>query len=75
MVIGRSKGLSEEQPSKLPSVDAIKGGSVIMHIGGNLFWVGVGIYMIGDGVTKLANPGAYAMIAGGIVVIICALTA
>lgn len=42
-----------------------------MHLG-NLALCGVGIYMIGDGVTKLANPGAYAMIAGGIILIIAA---
>lgn len=42
-----------------------------MHLG-NLALVGLGVYMIGDGVTKLANPGAYAMIAGGICVIIAA---
>jgi hypothetical protein len=34
--------------------------------------VGVGLYMIGHGVCNLANPGAYAMIAGGICIIIAA---
>lgn len=35
-----------------------------------LFVIGLGVYMIGDGVTKIANPGAYAMIGGGICVIL-----
>lgn len=34
--------------------------------------VGLGIYMIGHGVCSLANPGAYAMIGGGIIFIIAA---
>lgn len=34
--------------------------------------IGIGIYLIGHGVTALANPGGYAMIAGGICVILSA---
>lgn len=42
-----------------------------MHLG-NLALVGLGIYMIGHGVTMITNPGAYAMIGGGICVVIAA---
>ncbi len=35
--------------------------------------VGIGIYLIGHGVTALNNPGAFAMIGGGICVIVAAL--
>lgn len=35
--------------------------------------LGIGIYMIGRGVTAIANPGAYGMIAGGIICVVAAL--
>lgn len=43
-----------------------------MHLS-NLALVGLGIYMIGHGVCLITNPGSYAMIAGGICVIVAGL--
>lgn len=34
--------------------------------------IGLGAYMIGHGVCNLSNPGSYAMIGGGICVVLAA---
>lgn len=39
---------------------------------GQIGIVGLGVYLVGHGICNLTNPGSYAMIGGGIAVIISA---